>query len=159
MASVLTYHSLPKLRQEAKESQNQVKAQLEELPPPPPENPTAELLRLVTSFAGEVNALIQGAESHERLIQRCRPAYKAFKCDIRKTAPRFRPYENEQIVDDLDDFTEIVVDSDTDAASDPSLDDSPATAPMYLEDVRSHIHKYFTSLWIQSFYLELTPFL
>lgn len=136
--------ALPKLRQEAKESQAQIKAQLDELPPPPSENPTAELLRLVTAFASEANALIQGAESHERLIQRCRPVYKAFKHDIRKTAPRFRPYENEQIVDNLFDFTEIVVDSDTDAASDPSLDDSPATAPMYLEDVRAHIHKSLT---------------
>lgn len=141
----MVHHSLPKLRQEAKVSQAQIKAQLDELPPPPSDNPTAELLRLVTAFASEANALIQGAESQERLIQRCRPAYKAFKYDIRKTAPRFRPYDNEQIVDDLDDFTEIVVDSDTDAASDPSLDDSPATAPMYLEDVRAHIHKYTPS--------------
>ncbi|THG95428.1 hypothetical protein EW026_g6225 [Hermanssonia centrifuga] len=53
-------HALPGIRTQAKESYHSVRQQLDALPPPPSENPAAELLRLVTEFSAEVEHLIQG---------------------------------------------------------------------------------------------------
>ena len=84
---------LPKLRTEAKESLSNVREQLSHLPPPPSENPAGDLLHMITSFCNDVQSLIRGSEAYERLIQKCNPAYKAFKSNIKRTAPQFRPSE------------------------------------------------------------------
>ena len=131
-----TIRSLPKLRKEAKESHDTVKVLLHDLPLPPSDNPVAELLRLVTSFCSEVNGLIAGAESHERLIQKCRPAYKTFKYDIRRTAPRFRPYESAK--QDRAGVPDVTLDNEDDPTGEV-VEEPPQTEPMYLQDVREHI--------------------
>ncbi|EKM56235.1 uncharacterized protein PHACADRAFT_207519 [Phanerochaete carnosa HHB-10118-sp] len=94
LLGTLINQELPKLRREAKESLDTVRERLSALPPPPSDNPASELLRMITSFCDKVQSLIRGAESHERLIQKCRPAYKTFKRDIRRTAPQFKPYDS-----------------------------------------------------------------
>lgn len=66
--------------------------QLATLPPPPPDDSASELLKLVTGFSVDVGALVEGAQGSEQLLRQCRPAYKQFKRDIRRTAPRFVPF-------------------------------------------------------------------
>ena len=90
--TAIIYYSLPMIRQKCKESHQDVMARIAALPPPPPENPVSELLRLVTGFASDVGALVKGIETFERLLQKCRPAYAKFKLDIRSTAPDFVPF-------------------------------------------------------------------
>ena len=132
-------HSLPVLRQQSKDSNKKIAELLDSLPPPPSENPSAELIRLITAFSGEVENVIQGRESHERLIQICRPAYVTFKKDIRATAPQFRPFVHEgqgplpssQGYFEIDGSDETLIDEDIELPP-----------PLYLEDVKNHIEKY-----------------
>jgi hypothetical protein len=95
---------------------------------------------MVTSFCGEVRSLILGLESYERLIQQCRPAYKRFTRNIRGTAPKFQPYQStdrNRGVMSVEDYAEIPhEDEDED-------EDVDVKAPMYLDDVRRHIEKYY----------------
>ena len=83
---------LPELRRKLRDSLQNTQDQLATLPPPPPEDSASELLKLVTGFSADVGALVEGAQGNKQLLQQCRPAYKQFKRDIRKTAPRFVPF-------------------------------------------------------------------
>ena len=104
------------------------------LPPPPSDNPTAELLHLITAFSAEVDNVIEGRESFEYLIRACRPALDSFTRDIRSTAPRMRPFMS----DTEDKIQELVVDGDA-----PKWGDNEALpAPVYLPQVRSHIERF-----------------
>lgn len=132
---IVGYSSLPQLRQHAKDSYRQVTELLDNLPSPPSENPAAELVRLITTFTAEVENVIQGRESHEYLLQKCRPAYRAFKMDIRSTAPRMRPYLSAM---DDDHSATFDVEDDTPLSSDESV----LPEPMYLPDVHDHIERY-----------------
>ena len=114
-----------------------VKQNLDQMPPPPSDNPSAELLRLVTAFSTDVEHIIQGRESYERLIQRCRPAYASFKHDIRSTAPRMRPFEKPEL--DTGASIDIADDSVSDLVN-MELSRSSAKT-MYLRDVRHHIER------------------
>ena len=67
---------------------------LSALPPPPPEHPAVELLRLLTVFATETKSWIDGAEQHEGLIQIWKDAGARFKKNIYQTAPNFRPFKD-----------------------------------------------------------------
>jgi hypothetical protein len=91
---------------------------------------------MVTTFHREVGALIQGEESFERLIQRCRPAYFRLKRDIRETAPRFMPFLHDE---DSRGFN-------TEFCAEPSEDGSEEQFGdvMYVDDIRKHIEKYVT---------------
>ncbi|KAF7797716.1 hypothetical protein EIP86_008916 [Pleurotus ostreatoroseus] len=139
---------LPALRKESKESYQEVKRLLASLPPPPPENPASELLHLVTAFSGIVDNLIQGRDHYETLIQECRPAYQVFKTDIRRTAPRMRPFENQNAADSVvieddenDSGFDIIIDGE---AMPRSADGEPLPKPMYLDEVRNHIQSSLT---------------
>lgn len=142
-------YRLPILRQRLKESQQELKQRIEALPPPPPENPASEVLKLVTGFSAEVGALILGTKSLERLMQQCRPAYAQLKRDIRSTAPRFVPFtsyenssgftgpvfESEALQDDGDDMAEESLPECESAAFEDS------SGSMNLDQVRIHIRK------------------
>jgi len=126
--------ALPELRKKSKDSHHEVKSRLDNLPPPPSDNPSAELLRLVTGFSTEVAQLIRGSEGYEQLIQQCRPAFAKFKQDIRSTAPDFRPFTDER-----DEPREECVPEEDMGGSVPVTPD-----PMYLSDVRDHIQRSLT---------------
>ena len=119
-------YRLPDLRSAARESLDAVREQLEALPPPMSDNPAHELLCMVTTFASEVKSLIQGAESYERLLQKCRPAYEAFKRHILGTAPQFEPFESSVAV-------EVEVSRDRTKNHSRSMN---------LDDVRRHIERH-----------------
>ncbi|GJE98371.1 P-loop containing nucleoside triphosphate hydrolase protein [Phanerochaete sordida] len=137
--------ALPALRAELKESLQDVARRTAALPPPPPENPAAELLRLVTGFAGDVRALIQGVPSCERLMQQCRPAYKRFKRDIHGTKPDFVPFTAGE---DASGFRSPALEPEMegegrDDDSGVGLDDAPAQK-MDLDAVKAHIESSLT---------------
>ena len=142
--------SLPDLRADLKTSLADVASRLSALPPPPPENPAGKLLQLVASFSSDVGALVQGAESFERLMQHCRPAYARFKRDIRGTAPDFVPFT---CGEDPFNFKSPVFEPDTedeeDLDSGIELYDSQKT--MHLDAVRQHIQKYVPSCFVRVF--------
>lgn len=137
LLGALINQELPKLRKEAKESLEVVREQLSLLPPPPSDNPAGELLQMVTSFCAEVQSLIRGAESHKQLLQKCRLAYRKFKRDIRRTAPKFEPFENARTCL-IDDGPSI------DSEDEEFEDDIERVPPMYLPDVRRHIEDSLT---------------
>lgn len=96
----------------------------------------------MTRFSTDVNALVQGTETFERLMQRCRPAYARFVRDVRGTAPDFRPFVPGE--DGAD--TWVVADFEP---ADVCVDESEmgeGTKPMYLNDVRAHIQQYVVFL-------------
>ncbi len=96
----------------------------------------------MTEFSAEVEHLIQGRESYEKLIQRCRPAYSDFKKLIWSTAPDMRPYEDE----DKDPMARSYV-----ATVDEESDIGESTSkPVYLKEVRRHIQRllFLLQTWV-----------
>lgn len=144
---------LPDLRKEAKASYQEVEQQLMALPPPPSDDPYGELLRMLTSFSNEVNALVQGYESYERLLQKCRPAYTKLQRDIRGTAPRFTPFTHAE--DSNGYCPDIAIEPESEPVEHveiASMEDevqslvSIESETMNLGDVRKHIERYVYSL-------------
>ncbi|EKM56257.1 uncharacterized protein PHACADRAFT_140877 [Phanerochaete carnosa HHB-10118-sp] len=131
--------ALPTLRSDLKEALLDVKCRNEALPPPPPENPASELLKLVTGFSDDVGALIKGTESFERLIQQCRPAYKRFKRDIYGTKPDYLPFTTNE---DTSGFTSPVFEPDVTEEDDSDSGIGQCSAhskTMNLDAVKKHI--------------------
>ncbi len=118
----------------------EVEDALTRLPPPPSENPSQELLRLVTGFSADVANLVEGTQSFEQLIQRCRPAYIAFRRDIRRTAPDFRSFtgpNDPEIHPFSNPNVRIqVVTGDSEDGDDNLV---KINKPVYLPEVRDHI--------------------
>ena len=126
---------LPKLCKDAQIACDGYVAVLGGLPPPPPENPVSELLRLITAFSKTTNDWINGADRCESLIQSYRAANADFKVHIRQTAPDFRPFESAK----------------AQKASNTGFhsgieDDAPYTggsksSTMYLPDIREYVQR------------------
>ncbi|KAH8117943.1 P-loop containing nucleoside triphosphate hydrolase protein [Phellopilus nigrolimitatus] len=136
LLSQLIEKTLPKLRQDSRASLMSTSSELSTLPPPPPENPTSELLKLVTNFTSELNSHVQGLPNYEGLIQRCRPAYNSFGNDILTTRPMFIPFEKDAFeeFDDIPDEPEIVKE---DIQQESRL--TSTQSPKYIDDVRELI--------------------
>ncbi|KAI0078419.1 hypothetical protein K474DRAFT_1744981 [Panus rudis PR-1116 ss-1] len=134
--------ALPDLRKSSKESHDELKELLARLPPPPPDNPAAKLLNLVTEFAHDIEHLVRGDENFEALIQNCRPAYHTLQIDIRSTAPNFRPFTDADEEDKFKDSLEERVTEDED--QELTMSSIRETAPIYLGEVRRHIERSLT---------------
>ncbi|KAG9045356.1 hypothetical protein FS837_006454 [Tulasnella sp. UAMH 9824] len=96
LLSGLIDQTLPKLRLDATRSREAARAQLSKLPPPLGDNPSAELLRMVTNFSIEFRNFTNGLSEFASLIQKCKPAYEEFHERIKDTAPDFRPYTEKE---------------------------------------------------------------
>ena len=143
VAHVLT--RLPSLREDIKSFLDSTLQLITDLPPPPSDNPTIELLGMVREFCADFGALVYGKEGHESLLQQCRPAHRALKNDILGTAPNFRPFKN---ADNDDKAFRVAIDEEdfgygmlhVPAYLDCLFDNQPRQPPVYLEDVKSYIH-------------------
>ena len=102
-------------------------AALRHLPRPVSENPTAELLGLVTSFSAQLEKIVEGSEGYESLIQDCRRAYDTFRDDIRGTKPVF--------------FAKPRTPADQDQCNAVS-EAGPNSLIMDVSEVRAYINKY-----------------
>ncbi|KAG8946753.1 hypothetical protein FRC04_011409 [Tulasnella sp. 424] len=96
LLSGLIDQTLPKLRLDATRSRESARALLSKLPPPLSDNPSAELLRMVTNFSTEFRNFTNGLSEFASLIQKCKPAYEEFHERIKETAPDFRPYTEKE---------------------------------------------------------------
>lgn len=96
----------------------------------------------MTGFSNDVANLVTGTQRFEGLIQRCLPAYTAFKRGIRSTAPDFRPFSDpdDSVIDiEWNPDVPIQVDDEGDCKKGGIL---PRTRPsMYLSNVREHIQR------------------
>ncbi|KAG8993005.1 hypothetical protein FRB94_011150 [Tulasnella sp. JGI-2019a] len=171
LLSGLIDQTLPKLRFDASRSRESTRQLLTKLPPAISENPSAELLRMITAFSGEFRNYTTGVSDYASLIQQCKPAYEGFRDAVRATAPDFRPYtvkerkkyqltvrfkdpedddtnsdESEgEGEDDDDDDDDDDNDDDSDSDSDgKSGKGKKKVEPMYVDEVKKYIHNSLT---------------
>ncbi|KAF8591661.1 hypothetical protein K439DRAFT_1626647 [Ramaria rubella] len=128
--------SLPHLRSELKAAIDRTNAELATLPPPLLEDPSSELLNLVTKFCASFEGFVEGIRGSERLIQENHKSYVAFKIAIRRSAPDFRPFVTAiESSGDIIDPSEVVGDE-------PLPENCILTSePIYLQDVRAYINR------------------
>ncbi|KAI0042655.1 hypothetical protein FA95DRAFT_1610025 [Auriscalpium vulgare] len=91
--SQLISRRLPELQNELDSLLNKTTDAIARLPKPPPDEPVAEILRLVSRFTRAVEKQIEGTPSPEGLLQGLREPQATFQTVIRKTAPDFRPHK------------------------------------------------------------------
>lgn len=65
---------------------------LGKLPKPPPENPVAEIIELVSGFSRSLSDYVEGTPDERGIHQIIRPFHIKFGNSIRDSAPDFRPY-------------------------------------------------------------------
>ncbi|KAF8486541.1 P-loop containing nucleoside triphosphate hydrolase protein [Gautieria morchelliformis] len=138
LLSNLIMQTLPKLREDARQALKDTSKELGLLPPPLPENPVIELLRLLTGFSTEVKQWIDGSEGHKDLVQIFNGASTDFKEVIFRTAPDFRPFK------DADEENTTLPKNTSGAASKGATsDDAEHTPfpPMFLSDVREYVQR------------------
>ncbi|KAK4705660.1 hypothetical protein P7C70_g541, partial [Phenoliferia sp. Uapishka_3] len=137
---------LPGLINEVRELYDANVKQIRELPDPPAEDPTLELLRLCTDFSSEAEQYCKGTFEHESLIHGTTEAFKHFKLDIQMTLPRFIPFEKDSTDPRKANFTE------PESLKDDIENAVPGTADLFrslrleldLDDTRERIRKAVT---------------
>lgn len=152
--------SLPKLRLDASESRDRTLEALKKLPPPVSDNPSADLLRMVTAFSNDFRNYINGISDFADLIQKCKPAYEEFRVSIKQTMPDFRPYtamEYEEHTfltvdfadpEDAEDSEKLTIARAVESAGRPpsvaSSEDTNSSnggKPMYVDEIKTCIDK------------------
>ncbi len=158
--------SLPKLRLDATRSRETTRTQLAKLPPPIGDNPSSELLRMITRFSADFRNYSNGLSEFASMIQKCKPAYTEFGVAIKNTAPDFRPYtlkekrkystltvrfkdpedgsSSEESSDEEENDSERFEDDLDldDTASDRTGGGRRKRKPMYVDEVQKYIHRY-----------------
>ncbi|KAF8519778.1 P-loop containing nucleoside triphosphate hydrolase protein [Hysterangium stoloniferum] len=95
LLSKLIYRKLPKLREDAQAVREAALKELSALPTPLEKNPVLELMNILSSFSEKIRKYIEAADDDiefKELIGYFRDASWAFKKDLYKTAPDFRPF-------------------------------------------------------------------
>lgn len=87
-------HRLPHILTELDDSIRQTRKSLQQLPKPPSSDPVSEVATLLHAFSGKLHTVLEGVPLSSGLLQSIRPAQKEFRCEIRRTAPDFRPFES-----------------------------------------------------------------
>ncbi|KAF7341477.1 hypothetical protein MVEN_01885000 [Mycena venus] len=85
---------LPQIQIELENTIQQTRGRLQNLPKPPSCDPITEVTSLLHVFVNELNKILEGTPRAGGLPQSIRPAQERFRCDIRRTAPDFRPFES-----------------------------------------------------------------
>ncbi|KAJ7431615.1 P-loop containing nucleoside triphosphate hydrolase protein, partial [Mycena galericulata] len=85
---------LPHIQVELENSIEQTRASLQKLPKPPSSDPVSEVATLLLGFSGKLHTVLERVPFPSGLIQSLRPVHEKFRCDIRCTAPDFRPFES-----------------------------------------------------------------
>ena len=84
---------LPELADELQSLLKQTELRLRKLPKPPPENPVAEVIEMVSGFSRSLSTYVEGTPDEQGIHQTIRPLHMKFSKAIRDTAPDFRPYK------------------------------------------------------------------
>ncbi|KAH7883417.1 P-loop containing nucleoside triphosphate hydrolase protein, partial [Phlebopus sp. FC_14] len=94
--------ALPSLRQKVEQLLTNCLAELDALPPPLTTDPQIEVLERVNAFCNAFKGAVNGTSSDKSLAQRNRALYSILKKDIRGTAPDFRPFEDPEAYNPID---------------------------------------------------------
>jgi len=135
--------ALPVLREKCKEALIRVDSDLDNLPPPPSDQPVAELFRIVTAFSSDVAQLVRGSDNFEYLIQKCRGAHRVFEHKIRATRPQLLPFGNVEEMNTRERHANTKFQLDSEATTVDNGIDLIGT-PMFLQDIRVHIERSLT---------------
>ncbi|GAA5883270.1 hypothetical protein JCM16303_007338 [Sporobolomyces ruberrimus] len=84
---------LPEIRQTVSDALATAQSSLADLPPPPSEDPSGELVRLFGNFRYELNSYVRGSLGSESLLQQAKFISSNFASNIRDTHPRFAPFD------------------------------------------------------------------
>ena len=71
----------------------ETEASLEELPGAPSDDAQGEIIMLISDFARELAAYVEGTPDRDGIHQSIRPLNRLFLETIRNTAPKFSPFE------------------------------------------------------------------
>lgn len=71
--------------------------ELEALGKEPSNDPSSEMMVLVTDFTAILEAKIMGSPGHEAFMQAVKAAFEGYKREVWATAPRFTPLNSRQI--------------------------------------------------------------
>ena len=84
---------MPEIEVELQELLKEAEEQLQELPPAPSDDAQGEIILLISNFARELAAYVEGTPDQDGIHQSIRPLSRSFLEDIRDTAPRFFPFQ------------------------------------------------------------------
>ena len=122
--------SLPGIKEETSKQLESCREGLQKLPSPIEEEPATYVLNEVISFCSKFNQFVQGGSgANAKLIQEHRMAYEELKLAIRKSAPNFVPYTD----DEEKGLGRVVEKPDTMVSH---------QKPFNLTDMRRHIKRY-----------------
>ena len=91
--SLLSRSRLPEIEDELQKLLKETEEQLQELPPAPSDDAQGEVILLISNFARELAAYVEGTPDQDGIHQSIRPLNRSFLEDIRDTAPKFFPFE------------------------------------------------------------------
>ncbi|KDQ21433.1 hypothetical protein BOTBODRAFT_98847 [Botryobasidium botryosum FD-172 SS1] len=138
--------SLPALRSEVHSSLEKCRTALEQLPRPV-DDPSTEVLNMITWFSSELKEHANGLPGCEKMVQTNRATYHDFKVSVRRTVPRFYPFKDKKNGQGRSFDPDSTDDSDGEESIRASDKPSPTverSKPMYLKDMRKHIKSCLT---------------
>ncbi|KZV84495.1 P-loop containing nucleoside triphosphate hydrolase protein [Exidia glandulosa HHB12029] len=127
---------LPELQNEVTKLLAATETALQQLPPPPSEDPISELLGLIGGFSRTIATNVQGTPEVDGLYQSIREEYQVFRRAIRSTAPDFRPFPRR----DKDESSFLNPDF---VPADEHIEKS-LSAPIYVDEVMEQASKSIT---------------
>lgn len=87
--------SLPEIQTELEKATQAAWLVLRSLPTEPSKDPQNEIVNLLHNFVTDLGKHIEGVPDADGLLQAIRPAQEWFRCEIRRTAPGFFPFETQ----------------------------------------------------------------
>ncbi|KAJ3812204.1 P-loop containing nucleoside triphosphate hydrolase protein [Lentinula aff. lateritia] len=131
---------LPEIREELQQLMHQTRKDLAQLPKEPSQDPMSDISAMIYSFGSRLSRVLEGTPEAEALLQCIRPAQNAFKREIRKTAPNFRPYEKKYASQrNMAHFKFLNNEDDELERDQDSEDNTESGAPIYIDDVNRRI--------------------
>ncbi|KAJ3936011.1 MAG: P-loop containing nucleoside triphosphate hydrolase protein [Lentinula lateritia] len=131
---------LPEIREELHQLMHNTRKDLAQLPKEPSQDPMSDISAMIYSFSSRLSRVLEGTPEAEALLQCIRPAQNAFKREIRKTAPNFRPYEKKYASQrNMAHFKFLNNEEDELEWDQDSEDNTESGAPVYIDDVNRRI--------------------
>lgn len=114
---------------------------LERLGKEPSNDPTSEMMNLVTSFTATLAAKTSGHPGHEAFMQDIKAAFEKYKREIWATAPRFTPFSTSAIKANPD-LLKVDYVSGIEELKEGAMGSGGTKGRMMnLDDIREHIKK------------------
>ncbi|KAJ3825902.1 P-loop containing nucleoside triphosphate hydrolase protein [Lentinula raphanica] len=109
---------------------------LSKLPKEPSQDPFSDISAMIHGFIVDLSKLLEGTPEHDALLQCIRPHQEKFKREIRRSAPKFRPYEKESGPQTTMPRFEFLDNEENEQEGDDDEDNLSANRqPIYIEEV------------------------